>query len=103
MSAWWKPTAEGYFRHIAKSAITGSGQPVRSAHIAHLSKLKKTDIATEAERLAGWHPRLDARRVPDREHHTEPEGVPESTDEADAPEDAAEVGRRARWPREAIA
>ncbi|WP_186192807.1 ParB/RepB/Spo0J family partition protein [Burkholderia gladioli] len=89
MAAWWKPTAEGYFRHIAKPAILDAVNQYAPAHVTRLSKLKKGDIASEAERLAdgtGWMP-----AVFQIDHHTEPEGAPEAEDEADAPDDAAEV------------
>ncbi|MBR7896929.1 ParB/RepB/Spo0J family partition protein [Burkholderia multivorans] len=86
MAAWWKPTAEGYFRHIAKPAILQAVSQYAPAHVTRLSKLKKGDIASEAERLAdgtGWMP-----AVFHIDHDTEPEGAP-AADEADAPEDAA--------------
>ncbi|WP_322053663.1 ParB/RepB/Spo0J family partition protein [Paraburkholderia bannensis] len=89
MAAWWKPTAEGYFRHIAKAAILDAVNQYAPAHVARLSKLKKGDIASEAERLAdgtGWMP-----AVFQIDHHTEPEGAPEAGDKADALDDAAEV------------
>ncbi|VVE57737.1 chromosome partitioning protein ParB [Pandoraea horticolens] len=88
MAAWWKPTAEGYFRHIAKPAILEAVSQYAPAHVTRLSKLKKTDIASEAERLAdgtGWMP-----AVFQTGHHTEPEDAPDAVDEADAPEDAAD-------------
>ncbi|MFP3688044.1 MULTISPECIES: ParB/RepB/Spo0J family partition protein [Burkholderia] len=89
MAAWWRPTAEGYFRHIAKPAILDAVNQYAPAHVTRLSKLKKGDIASEAERLAdgtGWMPAMFQI-----DHHTEPGGAPEAKDEADAPEDAAEV------------
>lgn len=89
MAAWWKPTAEDYFRHIAKPAILEAVRQYAPAHVTRLSKLKKGDIASEAERLAdgtGWMP-----TVFQIDHHTEPEGAPEAKDDADAPDDAAEV------------
>ncbi|AOI82894.1 ParB/RepB/Spo0J family partition protein [Burkholderia cepacia] len=89
MAAWWKPTAEGYFRHIAKTAILDAVNQYAPAHVTRLSKLKKADIASEAERLAdgtGWMP-----AVFQVDHHTEPEDVPEVADDADTPEDAADV------------
>jgi len=89
MAAWWKPTAEGYFRHIAKPAILDAVNQYAPAHVTRLSKLKKGDIASEAERLAegtGWMP-----AVFQIDHHTEPEGAPEVEDDADAPDGAAEV------------
>ncbi|CAJ2813397.1 nuclease [Burkholderia pseudomallei] len=89
MATWWKPTAEGYFRHIAKPAILDAVNQYAPAHVTRLSKLKKGDIASEAERLAdgtGWMP-----AVFQIDHHTEPEGAPEAKDGADAPDDAAEM------------
>ncbi|WP_246797160.1 ParB/RepB/Spo0J family partition protein [Burkholderia perseverans] len=87
MAAWWKPTAEGYFRHIAKPAILEAVGQYAPEHVTRLSKLKKGDIASEAERLAdgtGWMP-----AVFHIDHDTEPEGVPQVV-EADTPEDAAD-------------
>ncbi|KGB99874.1 ParB/RepB/Spo0J family partition protein [Burkholderia cepacia] len=89
MAAWWKPTAEGYFRHIAKPAILEAVNQYAPAHVTRLSKLKKGDIASEAERLAdgtGWMP-----AVFQIDHHTEPEGTRETEDEADATDVAAEA------------
>ena len=82
MATWWKPTAEGYFRHIAKPAILDAVNQYAPAHVTRLSKLKKGDIASEAERLAdgtGWMP-----AVFQIDHHTEPEGAPEAKDGAGA-------------------
>lgn len=89
MAAWWKPTAEGYFRRIAKLAILEAVNQYAPEHVTRLSKLKKGDIASEAERLAdgtGWMP-----AVFQIDHHTEPEGTRETEDEADATDVAAEV------------
>lgn len=88
MAAWWKPTAEGYFQHVPKAAILEAVGEYAPEHVTRLSKLKKGDIASEAERLAegtGWMP-----AVFQTEHHTEPEGDPELTSEGDAAEDAAD-------------
>src|SRR3546814_2840950 len=79
MAAWWKPTAEGYFRHIAKPAILEAVSQYAPAHVTRLSKLKKGDIASEAERLAegsGWMP-----AVFHIDHDTEPEGAPAARSE----------------------
>ncbi|MFM0718902.1 ParB/RepB/Spo0J family partition protein [Paraburkholderia strydomiana] len=84
MAAWWKPTAKGYFQHVPKAAILEAVSQYAPEHVTRLSKLKKADIASEAERLAdgsGWMP-----AVFQTEHHTEPETVSDS----DAPEDAAD-------------
>ncbi|MFA1765715.1 ParB N-terminal domain-containing protein [Xanthomonas campestris pv. campestris] len=87
MAAWWKPTAEGYFQHVSKAAILEAVGQFAPEHVTRLSKLKKGDIASEAERLAdstGWMP-----AVFQTEHHTEPEGAPEAASDDDALEDAA--------------
>ena len=59
MGVWWKPTAEGYFKHVAKAAILEAVGEFAPKHVNQLAKLKKTDIASEAERLVegtGWMP-----------------------------------------------
>ncbi|MGL4318436.1 MAG: ParB N-terminal domain-containing protein [Pseudomonas sp.] len=59
MAAWWKPTVEGYFLHIAKAVILEAVGEFAPKHVSQLAKLKKTDIASEAERLVegtGWMP-----------------------------------------------
>lgn len=59
MAAWWKPSAEGYFRHVSKAAILQAVGEFAPEHVNRLAKLKKADIASEAERLAagtGWMP-----------------------------------------------
>jgi len=53
------------------------------AHVTRLAKLKKADIASEAERLAdgtGWMPAIFKAEGP--------EAVPEEAQAQDAPEDA---------------
>ncbi|URG49314.1 ParB N-terminal domain-containing protein [Pectobacterium quasiaquaticum] len=61
MAAWWKPTAEGYFRHVPKATILQAVGEYAPEHVTRLAKLKKADIASEAERLAdgtGWMPAI---------------------------------------------
>ncbi|MDC6282715.1 ParB/RepB/Spo0J family partition protein [Ralstonia pseudosolanacearum] len=61
MAAWWQPTADGYFRHVPKAAILQAVGEYAPEHVTRLSKLKKADIASEAERLAdgaGWMPAI---------------------------------------------
>ena len=61
MEAWWKPTAEGYFSHVSKTVILEAVQQFAPQHVTRLAKLKKADIASEAERLAegtGWMPAM---------------------------------------------
>ncbi|HEP6426264.1 TPA: ParB/RepB/Spo0J family partition protein [Burkholderia cenocepacia] len=88
MAAWWKPTAEGYFQHVPKAAILEAVGQYAPDHVTRLSKLKKGDIASEAERLTegtGWMPAMFQTG-----HHTEPEGVPDAASDDDVPEDAAD-------------
>ena len=61
MAAWWQPTAEGYFKHIPKAVILEAVGEYAPEHVTRLAKLKKADIASEAERLAdgtGWMPAI---------------------------------------------
>jgi hypothetical protein len=71
MAAWWKPTAEGYFKHVPKAAILEAVGEFAPDHVTRLAKLKKADIASEAERLAdgtGWMPAIFKAEGPqDRE------------------------------------
>lgn len=59
MAAWWQPTAEGYFMHISKAMILEAVGEFAPDHVYRLEKLKKTELASEAERLVagtGWMP-----------------------------------------------
>lgn len=61
MAAWWQPTAEGYFKHISKAVILDAVSEFAPDHVSRLAKLKKTDLISEAERLAagtGWMPAI---------------------------------------------
>lgn len=61
MAAWWKPTAEAYFSHVSKAVILEAVAQFAPQHVSRLGKLKKADIASEAERLAegtGWMPAM---------------------------------------------
>ncbi|MBX6150018.1 ParB/RepB/Spo0J family partition protein [Pseudomonas aeruginosa] len=63
MAAWWQPTSEGYFRHVPKAVILEAVGEFAPEHVTRLAKLKKGDIASEAERLAdgtGWMPAIFA-------------------------------------------
>jgi len=83
MAAWWQPTAEGYFKHVAKAAILQAVGEYAPEQVTRLAKLKKADIASEAERLAdgtGWMPAIFKAEGP--------EAVPEEAQEQDAPGDA---------------
>ncbi len=61
MHAWWTPTAEGYFAHVSKAKAIEAVQVFAPGQVARLAKLKKNDLASEAERLAagsGWLPAM---------------------------------------------
>ncbi len=91
MAAWWKPTNEGYFRHVPKAAILEAVEQYAPAHVTRLAKLKKADIASEAERLAdgtGWMPAIfKAECTDDTTAQDAPQAVtndePEAIDNAD--------------------
>ncbi|MGB3124553.1 MAG: ParB/RepB/Spo0J family partition protein [Pseudomonas sp.] len=87
MAAWWKPTAEGYFRHVSKVVILEAVGEFAPAHVTRLAKLKKGDIASEAERLAdgtGWMPAIFGPEGPQQI-------AQDGAAEAEAPKDAATV------------
>ena len=87
MAAWWKPTAEGYFKHVSKAVILDAVGEYAPEQINRLAKLKKADIASEAERLAdgtGWMPAIFKAAGPQ-------EVAQEAGPEQDAPEDADAV------------
>ncbi|HEL3178677.1 TPA: ParB/RepB/Spo0J family partition protein [Stenotrophomonas maltophilia] len=85
MAAWWQPTAEGYFKHVPKAAILQAVGEYAPDSISRLAKLKKADIASEAERLAngtGWMPAIFKAEGPQEATQAEPQA------QEDAPEDA---------------
>jgi ParB family chromosome partitioning protein len=96
MAAWWKPTAEGYFKHVSKAVILEAVGEYAPEHVTRLAKLKKADIASEAERLAdgtGWMPAIFKAEGPQ-------DDAPAEGPEQDAPEDAEAM---ADEPAEALA
>lgn len=57
MHDWWTPTAAGYFDHVSKAKTLEAVQVFAPNEVNRLAKLKKAQIAAEAERLAvgsGW-------------------------------------------------
>ena len=61
MHDWWTPTAAGYFEHVSKAKALEAVLVFAPDHVTRLSKLKKADLASEAERLAagsGWLPAM---------------------------------------------
>ena len=89
MAAWWKPTADSYFQHVPKAAILEAVGEFAPDHVTRLAKLKKADIASEAERLAdgtGWMPAIF--RTEDPQQMAQDAAT---DDEAEALEEAAAV------------
>ena len=96
MAAWWQPTAEGYFKHVSKAVILDAVAVFAPDSVTRLAKLKKADIASEAERLAdgtGWMPAIFKAAGPQ-------DAVQEEGPEQNAPEDAEAM---ADEPAEALA
>jgi ParB family chromosome partitioning protein len=59
MHEWWTPSAAGYFEHVSKAKTLEAVQVFAPEQVNRLSKLKKTELASEAERLVagtGWLP-----------------------------------------------
>ena len=59
MHSWWMPTAAAYFDHVSKARALEAVQVVAPGEVQRLAKLKKAQIASEAERLvvgSGWLP-----------------------------------------------
>ncbi len=52
MHDWWTPTAAGYFDHVSKAKALEAVQVFAPSEVSRLGKLKKAQIAAEAERLA---------------------------------------------------
>ncbi|GAB2468595.1 ParB/RepB/Spo0J family partition protein [Comamonas humi] len=87
MAAWWKPTAEGYFKHVSKAVILDAVGAFAPDSVNRLAKLKKADIASEAERLAdgtGWMPAIFKGEGPQ-------EAAQDAGPEQEASEDAEAV------------
>ena len=87
MRTWWAPTAEGYFSHVPKAVILDAARQFAPAHLTRLSKLKKADLASEAERLAagtGWMPAVFEAALASDAGPVEAE----ETVESETPEDA---------------
>lgn len=94
MAAWWKPTAEGYFKHVSKAVILDVVSAFAPESVTRLAKLKKADIASEAERLAdgtGWMPAIFKTAGPQnaaQEAGPEQEASEEAEAMADEPAEA---------------
>ncbi|MHA6912878.1 ParB N-terminal domain-containing protein [Ralstonia pseudosolanacearum] len=85
MAAWWQPTADGYFKHVSKAAILQAVGEYAPEHVTRLAKLKKADIASEAERLAedtGWMPAIFKAEGPQQDAPEDAEAVADDPAEA---------------------
>lgn len=61
MHDWWTPSAAGYFEHVSKARTLEAVQVFAPEQVNRLAKLKKAELAVEAERLVtgtGWLPRM---------------------------------------------
>ncbi len=87
MAVWWKPSAEGYFQHVPKAVILQAVGEFASDSINRLAKLKKADIASEAERLVdgtGWMPAIfkaEGTQAAPQEQNDAPEDAEATADE----------------------
>ena len=93
MAAWWKPTAEGYFTHVPKAAVLQAVGEFAPESVHRLAKLKKADLASEAERLVngtGWMPAIfKAQDAPEEgPQDAEQGGADEAAAMADEPAEA---------------
>lgn len=60
MTAWYAPTAEGFFARIARADILAAIDEAKGTHAPALDKLKKGELAARAEQLlagTGWLPK----------------------------------------------
>lgn len=98
MHDWWTPTAAGYFDHVSKAKALEAVQVFAPGEVNRLAKLKKAQIASEAERLAagsGWLPAMF--RTP------EPAAIEQLGTEPDADANADGTGRDAEEEAHATA
>lgn len=60
MTAWYVPSAEGYFARVSRSDILAAIDEAKGEHAPSLEKLKKSELASRAEQLVagtGWLPK----------------------------------------------
>lgn len=91
MHAWWTPTAAGYFDHVSKAKALEGVQAFAPGEVNRLGKLKKAQIASEAERLAagtGWLPAMFRTQEAGAVDVAGAEPLAEGQADAEAQEDA---------------
>lgn len=87
MHDWWTPTAAGYFEHVSKAKALEAVQSFAPDQVNRLGKLKKAEIASEAERLAagtGWLPVMFMGQEAAVAVEAETQAAPEREASADA-------------------
>lgn len=87
MARWWRPTADSYFRHVSKAAMLEAVGQLAPQHLTRLAKLKKGELAAEAERLVegtGWMPAVFAGEAAAVVETDETAGATETEDVAGA-------------------
>lgn len=91
MHVWWTPTAAGYFDHVSKAKALEGVHIFAPGEVNRLGRLKKAEIASEAERLAegtGWLPAMfrvqEVATVEVTEPHAEAQGEAEAQQEEHA-------------------
>lgn len=68
MRDWWAPTAASHFAHVSKAKTLEAVQVFAPDRVARLAKLKKNDLASEAERLAALLALIAWSTKAEREH-----------------------------------
>lgn len=97
MHDWWTPTAAGYFEHVSKAKTLEAVEVFAPEQVNRLAKLKKAEIASEAERLAvgaGWLPVMFQKTVAAvAKVQVVPETDTDTETDGEASEDAELEGR----------
>lgn len=91
MHAWWTPTAAGYFDHVSKAKALEGVHTFAPSEVNRLGKLKKAQIASEAERLGagtGWLPAMFRAQKAVTGDVAGDESLAEGQADAEAQEDA---------------
>ncbi len=91
MAAWWQPTAEGYFKHVSKAVILDAVGEFAPDHVSRLAKLKKAEIASEAERLVqgtDWMPAIFRAETAQDVATGEDDAITEDTAQPNEPADS---------------
>ncbi len=99
MAAWWKPTAEGYFKHVSKAVILEAVGEYAPEHVNPAGEAEEGRHCQRGRAAGRWH-RLDARHLQGRRRPAADAAQEEGGQEQDAPEEAEAM---ADEPAEALA